>query len=131
MKIINKKSPEVEALRSRGKSSNKLATVTLSRREVYFSKYFVVTHKLKAGQFVNFLNEGDDWRFYISSDKDGFELQTMNRSRQGLVIGDAALLQLMLKTMGLALGKYRFEVVKTKTTQEGYPVYWILNKKQL
>jgi len=128
MIILKKKSPEVEAMR-RTKANQD--SVTLSRQELYFSKSFTVANRIKEGQYVSFLNDGDDWRFYVSNDKDGFLLKPLNRGRQGLYIQDGAIVNLIRRTILMPAGKLKFPIQKTMTKQENNIVYWILTKKRI
>lgn len=131
MKIIKKKSPEVEALRGSITLPHKIEAITINRQEVYFSKAFVVLQDVKAGQFINFMNDEKDWRFYISDDKDGFLLKPLNRSRRGLFIQDGALVQLLRRSLELPTGKFKYAIQKTLTKVDGHPVYWILTKNKI
>lgn len=131
MKLIKKKSPEVEALRGHVIAQHKIEAITITRQEVYFSKAFAVLNNVKPGQYVCFMNDETDWRFYISDDKDGFLLKPLNRNQRGLLIQDGALVQLLRRTLKLSTGKFKFEIQKTLTVQSGHPVFWILTKKQL
>lgn len=128
MIVLKKKSPEVEAMRRTRSSQD---TITLNRQELYFSKSFAVGNRIKAGQFISFLNDGDDWRFYVSDDKDGFLLKAVNRGRQGIYIQDGAIVALIRRTISMPLGKLKFPIQKTMTKQDNNIVYWILIKKRI
>lgn len=128
MTILKKKSPEVEAMRRTRLSAD---SITLNRQELYFSKSFIVSNLIKEGQYVNFLNDGDDWRFYVSNDKDGFLLKPVSRGRKGLYIQDGGLVNLIRKSISMSTEKLKFPIQKTFTKQENNIVYWILTKKRI
>ena len=128
MTIIKKKSPEVDAMR---RVRSRQDSVTINRQQLYFSKSFIVGNKFKAGQYVSFINDGDDWRFFVSDDADGFVLKPESRGRKGVYIQDGGLVGLIRKSTGVPAGKLTFPIEKTFTTQNGNTVYWVMTKKRI
>lgn len=130
MKILKKNSPEVEAMRSRQKKV--LETITIyDNRRIFFSKAFVLNNGIKAGQYVHFINDKDDWRFYICDEKDGWLLVKQKRDKWNVQIQDSGIVRLMQKSLELVNSKFTFPVVKTFTTQNEHPVFWVQTKKRI
>lgn len=70
MEIINKKHKEIFKNRNNGKRFIKFQ----SDKTIYISSKAVIDFELRAGLFLNFINDNDVWMFYADENKDGFQL---------------------------------------------------------
>lgn len=127
MREINLKSDEVKGLHTRGPKDFQVS-INGTNGTVLFNTVFCISKNLKAGQRVNFINDGGDWRFYIDGDKDGFELKTACRGTGSLKIQHSGLAHLIMKSTGNE-GYIIFKIQETLLEKNTHKIYWIKTGK--
>lgn len=118
MQEINRFSKEVILFSKRSIRFNHI-NVDEKDRNIYFTKPIVLLCGLKAGEYVHFLNDYTDWKFYSNDNTDGFRL---SHNKQCLRITNIALSRLILKTTGFNKKKH-FYVKKTNMEVDKCPVF--------
>ena len=93
--------------------------VNCGDKNIYFTKSIVLMCGLKPGEYVHFLNDYTDWKFYSNDNPDGFKL---NANKVCLRITNIALARLILKTTGFNMKK-NFYVKKTNIVIDNCPVF--------
>lgn len=121
MKLINRKSPEIILNGGRSVSRQYL---TVEKGRIYFTSAASRACGLKSGLYVNFLNEGADWQFFVNDDTDGFKL-TVVTAKNGFHITNSGLINMILKSTGGFKPPKMFRIDKTDVVQDKSPIYSI------
>jgi hypothetical protein len=118
MEVINRKSVSIinGTLRSRQRHY-----VKVNNSQLYFTAAVVRDLGIKEGDYVQFMNEGDKWQFFIDDNEDGFKL-TPCRTKGGFDITSSALCKLIQKTTGYTTVK-QYQVIKTGAENDRCPIY--------
>ena len=119
MNVINRKSKEVIESTA---FKLKHIYVTMEEYRLYFTGGAVCFCELKAGEYVHFLNDGVEWRFYCNDDPDGFQL-TPIRSKPGLHLTSAGLINMIRKSTGFKTGRKSFIIEKTGAMHDRCEVF--------
>lgn len=127
MQIVNLNNPTIKAFSRGGK---KVVQMRVSERQIAFTRPFCVSNKIVAGQYVHFINDGADWKFYINQDKDGFQLISDRHRRGGLILCNIALCHMLRKSTGM-LSPASFPIEPTKMHQNGKQVFMIMTHKPI
>lgn len=120
MKLINRKTQEII---DNGGRSVRRQYLTVEGHRIYFTAAASRVCELGVGLYVNFLNEGKDWQFFVNDDPDGFKL-TVVRSKNGFHITNSGLSKMILDSTGFKSPK-RFLIEKNNTYQDKCPVFKI------
>lgn len=91
--------------------------------EIHFSSKAVRDLKLQIGSYVHFINQDDEWFFYVNYDQDGFCIQDSNR-RNNVSIFNGSLIKLFMKRTGREV-PIKYPITETKMEQNGSTVYKI------
>lgn len=124
MNIIGKSSHHVKILTDRARDLF-YVTVDEDAGQIFFNTPVVLFCEMKKDLSVFFMNDGDDWRFYLTDDPDAFKLVPYNRkgqNRKSLRICNKGLSRMILKSFGFHHSK-RFTVEKTPNFIDRNPVY--------
>jgi hypothetical protein len=119
MKTINRKS--IEIVNGHKRAQQRLF-VTVSDCSVFFSAAIVRMCGIQKDQYVHFMNDGNQWDFYVNDDPDGFKFTFKRGHREELKITNTALCKMILKSFGHAAGK-RFGVHNTNRFLDNNPVF--------
>lgn len=127
MELINIKSEAIIALTGSGR---KVEMLSVKRGTVYFSRSFCVANKIKAGQFMHFINDDSDWKFFVNNDKDGFPLINDTKKNGALVIFNSALTHLIRRSTK-KIGAVSFPIEGTVLEQGGKKIFMIMTHKPI
>ena len=127
MQVVNKNTPAIQAFSGGG---IKTQQVRVTEKVLHFSRALCVTNRIHAGQFMHFINDGPDWKFYVNNDKDGFALINDRWKKGALLLCSAALAHMIRKSTG-KLGPVSFPVEPTRLYNEGKKVFMIMTHKPL
>lgn len=94
----------------------------LKEDRIYFNLAAVKAFNLEAGKYLHFINDDNQWHFYMDEDQDGFNLVNVDKNHPGLAIGSRPLVRLICKTMGIEKGAH-IDLRKTEIQAEGK--FWI------
>lgn len=122
MKIINRFSTEVLVKKSRNQQRH---FVTVGNRVVYFTVMTALFCGIKEGSFIQFMNEGNDWQFYVNDDTDGFvpiRVDSVKNEKHSYRICNDGLVNMILSSTGFKKKK-RFSVKKTELFQDRSPIF--------
>lgn len=123
MNVINRKSKEI--INYTGHSLKNVYLTVKDDATMYLPKAVVLFCDIMEGDNMFFLNEGADWRFYFSDDKDGFPLRKGN-SKGGLFLCSLPLARMILKSKGYDTSK-TFRINKTKALYDRCPVFELVD----
>lgn len=118
MKLINRNSEEI--IMAGGRSISR-QYIIVEKYRIYFTAAATRVCRLKEGMFVQFLNEGDQWNFFINDDPEGFKLSPV-RAKKAFNINNTGLSAMILKSMNFK-DKKRFSVERTEIIQDHCPVF--------
>lgn len=123
---INSHSEEVKEHSRYGRLSNSLVRV---RDESFmFSSSAEKMCELKVSEYMHFLNEGSEWFFYTSDNKDGFLISVRGKGRNGKYVGISvcshALVRLFRKSTGFSHAT-SFRIEKTNIIHDKCIVFKI------
>lgn len=127
MTIVNTKTGEIQGLRF---SRSKIDLFHVNKNYVYLSTSFCIANKLKAGDRIQFINEGSDWRFFVSPDVDGFPLAKSKSLHSALCIFNAGLVKMINRSTGNFSGTM-YAIQKTIQEMKGSPIFMILTNKPI
>lgn len=120
MKVINRKSQEVLVKKSRNQQRH---FVTVGNRAVFFTAMTSLLCGIKENSFIQFMNEGSDWQFFINDDADGFVPKRVNANQtESYRVCNDGLVNMILSSTGFKKRK-RFAVVKTDMFQDRSPIF--------
>ena len=119
MNVINRKTKEIRL--QHGKFLNNQYLTIDAQHKIYITKGACTLCDLTINDYVHFLNEDDDWRFYVDDNADGFK-PTPVATKGGVNINHKGLTRMILKSTGFPQGK-RFYVQKTNTLHDRCPVF--------
>jgi len=124
MEVINKNHSSILF----NKRLEKVAYINFyNENEIHFSSCAVRDLKIRIGSYVHFINEDDEWFFYINNDKDGFCVQDSNR-RNNVSIYNGSLIKLFMKRTGRTW-PVKYPLKETKMEQHESMVFKIeINK---
>lgn len=118
MKLINRKSEEVIL---NGSRSVRRQYITVESNRIYFTAAASRVCGLQAGLYINFLNEGKDWQFFVNGDPDGFKL-TVVTAKNGFHVTSTGLCKMILDSTEFKSPK-RFVITKSSGMQGKFPVF--------
>lgn len=125
MTIINRKSPE---LASNRKLSKMPVHINVGGKAVYFTSMAANLTGLGEGKFIQFINDGNEWSFYVNEDTDGFEAKRADKRGNSRRIHNSGLVVMILKSFGFKNSKI-FYIEKTAMTKDNCPIFkMIINK---
>jgi len=96
-----------------------------------FTAASVAEFGLVKGKFIQFINDGRNWSFYQSDDKDGFPLNRGGGKSKGLRITCSPLVKLFMKTTGYKEHPHSFFLSATGQKQSGSNVIEISTAKPM
>jgi hypothetical protein len=120
MEIINRKSKAILMSTSRSKGR---VYMTIKDKKVYFTVAVARMCELNENLFVHFINDENDWRFFVNDDADGFKM-SFQKDRGGYFISNVGLVNMILSSYGFKNAK-RFSVEQTDLFQDKCPIYKI------
>jgi len=122
MKVINRKTVEVVNNKSR---ALRKVYLSLSKNVVYFTSVASDLCGLSDNSYVNFINDGDEWRFFVNDDTDGFKACIVNKvgKRPCYRLHNSGLVNMILKSTGHLQKTKRFVIEKTGTFQDRSPIF--------
>lgn len=128
MIVVNKKSEELKEFSS---YIAEKVFVRIEDTRFAFSIGAQGVCNLKEGEYVHFLNDGSEWRFYTNDDADGFKLLREGKfSKKGAIISDIALVRMFRKSTGFSHSA-NFEIKKTNIIYDRCDVWEINTKKPI
>lgn len=84
--------------------------------------------ELGEGKFIQFINDGNEWSFYVNEDTDGFEAKRADKRGNSRRIHNSGLVVMILKSFGFKNSKI-FYIEKTAMTKDNCPIFkMIINK---
>lgn len=124
MEVINKRHSDIEFKK---KLDNVPYINFYNENEIHFSARAVEKLKILIGTYAHFINDNENWFFYVNNDKDGFSIQASNR-RYATCICNGSLVRLFLKRTGREV-PVKYPLTITKMEHETNPIFKIeLNK---
>jgi hypothetical protein len=126
MEIINKKHEDLRL--SRRTESTPYINFNTAK-QILFSVHAVRWLGLNEGLYVHFVNDGDDWYFYVNDDKDGFEVFS-REGKTNMFLYNAHLVSLFLKRTGWPL-RSKFLLEKTQARVKGSQLIKIHTQKRI
>lgn len=118
MQEINIHSPEIEKYKLNNITYNYIKIK--EGEKIYFTKAIVMLCGLKAGEYIHFLNEDNEWFFYSNDNQDGFKI--FNTASSMLQLNSFPLSRMILKSCGYHL-KHTFYIKKTGIVHDKCPVF--------
>lgn len=115
---INRHSPDIQNLQLNN-TTYKYIKVRENER-IYFPNAVVLMCGLKVGNYIHFLNEGNEWMFYSNDNKDGFKIVITGDKL--LQICSYPLSRMILKSCSYQF-KHTFYVRQTKIIHDNCPVF--------
>lgn len=116
---INRKSKEI--INYTGHSLKNIYLTVKDDHSMYLPKAVVLFCDIVEGDYMHFLNDGKEWRFYFNDNEDGFPLRKGN-SKGGLFLCSVPLARMILKSMGYTKSK-TFRISKTGAWHDRCPVF--------
>lgn len=124
MQEININSPEIAPYRLNNVTYRYLKIK--EGEKIFFTKAIVLLCGLKAGEFVHFLNEGNDWMFYSNDNRDGFKITA--DAAGNLQLNSYPLSRMILKSCGHQL-KHTFYVKQTNIIHDKCQVFKMMPER--
>ncbi len=87
-------------------------------KTIYISSGACRRFKIKAGYCANFVNDDNDWMFYVDSNEDGFKLSERQDKNACLII-NASLISLFLKRTRCSI-PCKFPLTLVNAKLDGY-----------
>lgn len=119
MNIINRKSKEIVIER---RIAYKPMHINVGRRACMFTSLACDICGVKEGKFVQFINEGNEWSFFVNNDEDGFKPLLVQKKGNAHRINSSGLCVMILKSYGFKNSK-KFAIEKTTAVKDGSPIY--------
>lgn len=91
-----------------------------NKKAIYFSSGASREFGLLAGLNINFINDEDEWLFYLDNNEDGFEL-IEREDKNAVILCNAPLIELFLKRTRCGI-PCKFPLRKTNIELDGHKV---------
>lgn len=117
--IINRKTPEIVA-RGRGYGVD---YITVMERGIFFPKGVAARVGISLNKYIQFINDGSFWCFFINNDPDGFKFASAGR-KGGYVINSEALSKMFLRSTGKEMND-KLLISPTPSRRESNVIYEI------
>jgi hypothetical protein len=122
MTLINKTHPDI--INYTGKEC---MFVSIDEDGMRFSGTTCTMYGFRAKQTVSFINEGNEWKFFVGDDPDGFTL-LKDGKKKGLLIRNRPLAKMIMRSLGIK-ELTRYGLAPTGHEYSGMRLYEIITRK--
>ena len=124
MALINKNHPQI----IEGRTGRNLIYLTITDKRIFFTKAAALVYGLKAGKYLQFINEGAEWFFYQDDNTDGFSLLEDGKKNGAVQMINASLVRMIRKSLKLS-GKKKFFFAPADHNRNGAKLFEIYTHK--